>query len=64
MAGKSRLIDARLPRGFEDRGPGEIAAMDAMIGKIKAVYERYGFDPVETPLFDPVPAMRSVSGPR
>src|SRR3569623_870144 len=52
MAGKSRLIDARLPRGFEDRGPGEIAAMDAMIGKIKAVYERYGFDPVETPLFE------------
>ncbi|MEO8882686.1 MAG: histidine--tRNA ligase [Devosia sp.] len=52
MAGKSKLIDARLPRGFEDRGAAEIAAMDAMIATIKRVYERYGFDPVETPLFE------------
>jgi len=52
MAGKSKLIDARLPRGFEDRGAGEIAAMDAMIATIKRVYERYGFDPVETPLLE------------
>ena len=52
MTEKAKLIDARLPRGFEDRGPGEIAAVDAMIARIKAVYERYGFDPVETPLFE------------
>jgi histidyl-tRNA synthetase len=52
MAAKSKLIDPRLPRGFEDRWPAEIAAMDAMIEKIRAVYERYGFDPVETPLFE------------
>jgi histidyl-tRNA synthetase len=52
MAGKSKLIDARLPRGFEDRGPADIAVMETMIGKIKSVYERYGFDPVETPLFE------------
>ncbi|HTJ58970.1 MAG TPA: histidine--tRNA ligase [Devosiaceae bacterium] len=52
MAGKSKLIEPRLPRGFEDRGPAEIAAVDGMIGKIRAVYERYGFDPVETPLFE------------
>jgi histidyl-tRNA synthetase len=52
MAGKSKLIDARLPRGFEDRGPAEIAALDAMIATIKGVYQRYGFDPVETPMFE------------
>jgi histidyl-tRNA synthetase len=52
MAKGESLIVPRLPRGFEDRGPAEIAAMDAMIAKIKAVYERYGFDPVETPLFE------------
>jgi len=52
MAEKTKLITPRLPRGFEDRTPGEIAAVDAMIGKIRAVYERYGFDPVETPLFE------------
>ncbi len=52
MSEKTKLITPRLPRGFEDRTPGEIAAVGAMIGKIKAVYEKYGFDPVETPLFE------------
>jgi histidyl-tRNA synthetase len=52
MTEKPKLIAARLPRGFEDRGPGEIAAVEQMIAKIKSVYQRYGFDPVETPLFE------------
>lgn len=52
MTEKTKLIAPRLPRGFEDRTPGEIAAVGQMIEKIKAVYERYGFDPVETPLFE------------
>jgi histidyl-tRNA synthetase len=52
MTEKTKLIAPRLPRGFEDRTPGEIAAVGAMIDKIKAVYERYGFDPVETPLLE------------
>ncbi len=52
MTEKTKLIAPRLPRGFEDRTPGEIAAVGAMIDKIKQVYERYGFDPVETPLFE------------
>ena len=52
MSEKTKLITPRLPRGFEDRTPGEIAAVGAMIDKIKSVYERYGFDPVETPLFE------------
>ena len=52
MTEKTRLITPRLPRGFEDRTPGEIAAVGAMIATIRQVYERYGFDPVETPLFE------------
>ncbi|MCS6760715.1 MAG: histidine--tRNA ligase [Candidatus Devosia symbiotica] len=52
MTEKTKLIAPRLPRGFEDRTSGEIAAVGAMIDKIKAVYERYGFDPIETPLFE------------
>src|SRR5712691_2537211 len=43
---------ARLPRGFADRGPAEIAATRRMIEKIRAVFERYGFDPVETPAIE------------
>jgi histidyl-tRNA synthetase len=52
MTEKTKLIAPRLPRGFEDRTPGEIAAVGAMIDRIRQVYERYGFDPVETPLFE------------
>jgi histidyl-tRNA synthetase len=52
MTEKTKLITARLPRGFEDRTPGEIAAVGQMIETIRKVYERYGFDPVETPLFE------------
>src|SRR5882757_7897063 len=46
---KSNKLKARLPRGLADRGPAEIAATRRMIEAIRAVYERYGFDPVETP---------------
>src|SRR5690349_1997530 len=52
MADRNSLIEARLPRGFEDRTPADILAADRMISIIKSVYERYGFDPVETPLFE------------
>jgi len=52
MADRNSLIEARLPRGFEDRAPADIAAVDRMIATIKTVYERYGFDPVETPLLE------------
>ena len=49
---KSNKLKARLPRGLQDRTPGEIAATRAMIEKIRAVYELYGFEPVETPAFE------------
>ena len=52
MTAKPKLIAPRLPRGFEDRWPADIAAVDDMLGKIRAVYARYGFDPVETPLLE------------
>ena len=43
---------ARLPRGFVDRSPEDIRAQHAMMEKIREVFERYGFDPVETPMFE------------
>ncbi|HVY00963.1 MAG TPA: histidine--tRNA ligase [Pseudorhodoplanes sp.] len=49
---KPRKLKARLPRGFTDRGPADIAATRAMLETIRAVYERYGFDPVETPAIE------------
>jgi histidyl-tRNA synthetase len=49
---KTNKLKARLPRGLADRGPAEIAATRAMIEKIRAVYELYGFEPVETPAIE------------
>lgn len=49
---KPQKLKARLPRGFVDRSAADIRAVDEMVAKIRAVYERYGFDPVETPLFE------------
>ncbi|MDO9062309.1 MAG: HisS family protein, partial [Bradyrhizobium sp.] len=49
---KPQKLRARLPRGLADRGPAEIAATRAMVTKIREVYERYGFEPVETPAME------------
>jgi len=49
---QNNRLKARLPRGLADRGPAEIAATREMIEKIRAVYERYGFEPVETPAIE------------
>src|SRR6478609_2957918 len=43
---------ARLPRGFRDRGPAEIAAERRMLETIRQVYESYGFEPLETPAIE------------
>jgi histidyl-tRNA synthetase len=49
---KINRLKARLPRGLSDRGPAEIAATRRMIETIRTVYERYGFEPVETPAIE------------
>ena len=43
---------ARLPKGFRDIGADELRQTQAMIEKIRAVYETYGFEPLETPAFE------------
>ncbi|MDF1778880.1 MAG: histidine--tRNA ligase [Rhizobiaceae bacterium] len=49
---KPQKLKARLPRGFADRSPEDIRATDEMVANIRKVYELYGFDPVETPMFE------------
>ena len=52
MSDKNRLLRARLPRGLSDRSAQEIRATERMLATIRSVYERYGFEPVETPLIE------------
>jgi histidyl-tRNA synthetase len=49
---KQNRPKARLPRGFRDRGPGEIAAERAVLDTVRRVYESYGFAALETPAFE------------
>ena len=49
---KTNKLRSRLPGGLVDRGPAEIAATRRMLETIRAVYERYGFEPVETPAIE------------
>ncbi len=43
---------ARLPKGFRDIEADELRASQAMLGAIRETYERYGFEPLETPAFE------------
>ncbi len=49
---KPQKLRARLPRGLADRTAVEIAATRRMLETIREVFERYGFEPVETPAFE------------
>ncbi len=49
---KPQKLRARQPRGFIDRSPEDIRATDKMVAEIRKVYECYGFDPLETPMFE------------
>jgi histidyl-tRNA synthetase len=51
-AKKPERLKARLPRGFADRGPAELAATRAMLDTIRGVYELWGFEALETPFLE------------
>ncbi len=52
MAKKSKRPQARLPRGFGDAAGTDVLQREEMIGKLVAVYRRYGFQPLETPMLE------------
>ena len=49
---KADRLKARLPRGFADRVPADLAATHRMLEKIREVYELYGFEALETPFVE------------
>lgn len=48
---------ARLPRGFRDQFAADVSTRLDMINRIRTVYERYGFDPLETSSIEYVDAL-------
>ena len=49
---KQDRLKARKPRGLVDRSHGDIASLTTMLDTIRAVFELYGFEPVETPMIE------------
>ena len=49
---KTTQVKARLPKGMRDVDALELRALKHMLGTISAVYERYGFEPLDTPAFE------------
>ena len=49
---KDQRPEAALPKGFRDIEAGEIRATADMLGRIREVYETYGFEPLETPAIE------------
>ena len=43
---------ARLPKGFQDLAGEDLRATTRMLATIREVYERYGYEPLETPAFE------------
>lgn len=52
MADRQVKTIARVPRGFVDRTSEELHAAEKMMAVIRNVYELYGFEAVETPIFE------------
>ena len=49
---KDAKPEPRLPKGLRDIEAAELRQQQDMLGKIRAVYERYGFEPLETPAIE------------
>ena len=52
MADRIEKVKARLPRGFIDRSPEDIRAVEKMMAAIRKVYELYGFEPADQPMIE------------
>ncbi len=49
---KPKRPAARLPKGFRDIEADELRASQKMLRTVQETYERYGFEPLETPAFE------------
>jgi histidyl-tRNA synthetase len=49
---KNSRPQARLPKGFQDMSGDALRTTTRMLSVIREVYERYGYEPLETPAFE------------
>src|SRR5574341_2478432 len=49
---KVKIIKPTLPKGTRDFLPAQMLKREKVLNLIKSVFERYGYDPLETPAFE------------
>ena len=49
---KKRLVVPQTLKGFRDLMPSDMIARNAVVEKIRSVYEKYGFVPLDTPVLN------------
>lgn len=49
---KKRLVAPQTLKGFQDHLPAEMIARNAVVEKIRRVFEKYGFVPLDTPVLE------------
>ena len=62
MSEKRRLVDATTLKGFQDLFPEDLIHRKAAIRAIEAVFERYGFVPLETPALEYLEVLLGAGG--
>src|SRR5580658_2713914 len=58
----TELIQPETLKGFQDLLPREMILRNAVVGKIQAVYERYGFLPIDTPALEHLATLIGTGG--
>jgi len=59
---KKGLVEPQTLRGFQDLLPENMIARNRVIEKIKGVYEKYGFVPIDTPILEHLVTLQGTGG--
>ncbi|MDI6774472.1 MAG: histidine--tRNA ligase [Verrucomicrobiota bacterium] len=52
QAWRSRLVEPKTLKGFQNHLPEDMISRNRVVGIIREVYERYGFQPIDTPVLE------------
>jgi len=59
---EKNLVTPQTLKGFRDLMPGEMIARNAVVEKIRSVYEKYGFVPLDTPVLEHLATLVGTGG--
>lgn len=62
MSKKNQLVEPRLLKGFQDILPEDLIPRKKLIARIEAIFERYGFSPLETPALEHLDILLGTGG--